>query len=230
MMLANIKYELKEALKLKKINSAIYFKTGIGDYAEGDEFIGVPIPALRKIAQKFLTLNSEELQQLISSKINEERLLALIILTHQYKKSPDASYEFYLRNLSYVNNWNLVDSSAHLIIGAHLFNRDRNILLELARSKIMWERRVSMVATWYFIRHNDLEWSFKIARMLLDDQHDLIHKATGWMLREAGKKNQGMLIEFLDGYASKMPRTMLRYSIEKFPEDKRQEYLMRKNI
>ena len=136
-------------------------------------------------------------------------------------------YQFYLKNLKQVNNWNLVDSSAHLIIGAHLFNQDKAILLTLAKSEILWYRRIAIIATWYFIKNNDLKWTFKISTMLLNDQHDLIHKAVGWMLREAGKKDQNQLIKFLNQHASQMPRTMLRYSIEKFPDDQRKSYLKR---
>ncbi|HSC24652.1 MAG TPA: DNA alkylation repair protein [Candidatus Babeliales bacterium] len=206
-----------------------FFKTGIGSYAEHDQFIGVPVPALRAIAKKFLDLSRDELTKLFESAINEERLLALIILVQQYQKAQEANknelYQFYMSNLKYVNNWNLVDASAHLIIGAHLLHKEKNILVALAQSNILWERRIAIISTWYFIRNSEFEWTFKIALLLLADTHDLIRKAVGWMLREAGKKNIQLLINFLDTYATRMPRTMLRYAIEKFPEHQRKLYL-----
>lgn len=224
-----IKLILKDAISVTPDRGSIFFKTGKGDYAEGDKFIGVTVPALRKIAKDFKDLSFSDLDLLLKSKINEERFFALIILVDQYTKASEQSkedlYQFYLKNLKYVNNWNLVDYSAHLIVGAHLWEKDRKVLLELASSEVLWERRVAMVATWYFIRQNDLKWTFKIALLLQNDTHDLMHKAVGWMLREAGKRDQMKLIKFLDRYASKMPRTMLRYAIEKFPEEQRKSYL-----
>ncbi len=227
--LLTIKKRLNNLAKESKTNNAIFFKTSEGSYAEHDQFIGVSVPELRKLAKEYFGLSLAELSKLIESKINEERLLALIILVNQYQKSDDNArierFQFYLDHLQQVNNWNLVDSSAHLIIGAHLLDGDKKLLISLAKSKIMWERRISIVSTWYFIRKNQLEWTFKIALILLNDDHDLIHKAVGWMLREAGKKDGLMLIEFLDKHAIKMPRTMLRYSIEKFSDKKRKHYL-----
>jgi 3-methyladenine DNA glycosylase AlkD len=229
--LLQIKDVLKNATSVLPDKAAAFFKTGIGHYAAGDEFIGVTVPNLRKIAKQFMCLALEDLQVLLESKINEERLLALIILTQQYQaavsQDQETLYQFYLQNLKYVNNWNLVDTSAHLIIGAHLWDKDRSLLLELATSEILWERRISIVSTWYFIRKNDLAWTFKIASFLKCDTHDLIHKAVGWMLREAGKRDQAQLITFLDQHMREMPRTMLRYAIEKFPESMRKSYLMR---
>ena len=160
---------------------------------------------------------------MIQSKINEERLLALIILATKYKAGSlaqkEAIYQFYRTNTHHINNWNLVDSSAHLIIGAHLFERDRDALEELAASQNLWERRISIVATWYFIRKSDLEWTFRIAKLLLNDDHDLIHKAVGWMLREAGKKDEKRLILFLSNQAKQMPKTMLRYAMERLSKE-----------
>ena len=202
-----------------------FFKTGPGDYAEHDQFLGVTTPNLRKIAKKFEHLNVENIQILMDSPFNEERLLALFILIQQYPKDPDAVYQFYMANLKQVNNWNLVDVSAHLILGRYLAGCDRELLIDLARSSVLWERRISMVSTWYFIKNSDCEWTFKIAEQLLKDRHDLIHKAVGWMLREAGKKNMDQLIDFLDQHDPNMPRTMLRYAIEKFPKDDRLRYL-----
>lgn len=227
--LTRLKLLLQKSAQKSSDVKAVYYKMGVGDYAEYDQFIGVNVPTLRKLAKDFLQLTREELQMLIESPINEERRLALFILIAWYKKAhvlvKNELYDFYLRNLQYVNNWNLVDSSAHLIIGAHLFKADKSILLTFAQSQSMWERRIAIVATWYFIRKNELEWTFKLAHMLLSDTHDLIHKAVGWMLREAGKRDQAKLVQFLDLYASTMPRTMLRYAIEKFSEKERKLYL-----
>lgn len=202
-----------------------FFKTGKGQYAEGDQFIGISMPDLRVLAKQFETLVHSEIQQLIRSVLHEERLLALLILTRQYKKNKQAVYQLYLDNLMYVNNWDLVDVSAHLIMGQHLLDQDKSILLELARSKVMWNRRVAMVATWQFIRANQFDWTVKITQILLNDKHDLIHKAAGWMLREIGKRDAQVLLSFLDKHATNMPRTMLRYAIEKLPEGVRKGYL-----
>jgi len=210
-------------------NPAQFFKTTPGSYSQHDQFIGIPVPTLRKIAQQHNNLSFDDLQQFLDSPINEERLFALIILTNQYKKSSEQQkieiYNFYLKNLKTINNWNLVDSSAHLIIGAHTIHTDKQILLNLAQSSIMWERRIAIVSTWYFIRHHHFDTTQKIAILLLKDKHDLIHKAVGWMLREMGKKNQNLLEQFLDTHAHNMPRTMLRYAIEKFSEAERKKYM-----
>lgn len=204
---------------------SIYFKTSPGDYAEHDRFMGITVPVLRKIAKRFMTISLEELGFLIQSQINEERLLTLIILAAQYKAEAldqkEEIYQFYRTNMRHINNWNLVDSSAHLIIGAHLFERDRNVLKELAASQNLWERRIAIVSTWYFIRKSDLEWTFKIAKLLLNDSHDLIHKAVGWMLREAGKKDEARLIAFLCDHAHQMPKTMLRYAMERLSKEQK---------
>ncbi len=225
---------LRSKISVPKERAAAFFKTGSGHYAEGDAFIGVTVPDLRKIAKEFAHLDLLEIQVLLASPINEERSLALFILVRQYEKSKgplkEAIYQFYLNNLKYVNNWNLVDASAHLILGAHLKDKDRELLLTLAQSEIMWERRIAMVATWYFIRNQDLAWTFRLAHLLLNDKHDLIHKAAGWMLREAGKRNITELINFLDQHAEKMPRTMLRYAIEKLSVDQRKAYLLKGKI
>lgn len=207
--------------KSLKIHTAFY-KTGPGEYAEGDKFMGIPNPELRKMAKDFKILSLDELQTLIKSPYNEKRLLALFILILKYQKSDkqtqNSIFNFYVDNISQINNWNLVDSSAHLIIGAHLLDVDRKSLIDLAKSDNLWERRIAIVSTWCFIRKNDLEWTFKIAKLLLNDKHDLIHKAVGWMLREAGKRNEQKLISFLKQHAKKMPRTMFRYATEKLPK------------
>lgn len=228
--LSQLRLELQQSITIPQEKQALFFKTGIGQYAEHDTFMGITTPTLRKIAKKFATLPIEDIQILIESLINEERLLALLIVIHRYQKSDihvkNELYHFYLRNIQHVNNWNLVDASAHVIIGAHANYSDKEILLILARSNNMWEQRIAIVATWYFIRKNELDLTITIAKILLKNPHDLIHKAVGWMLREAGKRNQTVLTQFLDQHAKTMPRTMLRYSIERLPEPLRKYYLL----
>lgn len=228
--LNQIRSILRNSISIPPERAAAFFKTGKGHYAEGDKFMGVTVPSLRKITKAFIPLPLMDIQNLISSKINEERLLALLMLVAQYEKAgsreKEEIYQFYVTHLQYVNNWNLVDASAHRIIGAHLWDKDRDFLFVLANAENLWERRIAVVSTWYFIRKNDLEWTFKIAKFLLRDTHDLIHKAVGWMLREAGKQDQEELIKFLNQYAEEMPRTMLRYSLEKFAESTRKNYLL----
>lgn len=227
--LTKIRSMIADHISISTEHAASFFKTGPGDYAAHDRFIGVTVPDLRKIAQQLKDLSLHKLQNLMASCVNEERLLALIILVAKYKQSSsdqkEKYYRFYLNNLLHINNWNLVDASAHLIIGAYLFDKDRHFLEELAQSDNLWERRIAIVSTWYFIRQNDTAWTFKIALMLLNDKKDLIHKAVGWMLREAGKRNEKALMAFLADNASNMPRTMLRYAIEKFPLSTRKAYL-----
>lgn len=233
-VLTKIRTTLKKSITVPPERASAFFKTGKGDYAQGDQFLGVPVPTLRSIAKHYKDLSLAEIQTLLESKINEERLLALIILVTQYQKSSDEQqaqlYRFYLKNRQYVNNWNLVDASAHLIVGAHLWDKDRSKLLSLAASKVLWDRRIAMVATWYFIRQADLEWTFKLALILKEDTHDLIHKAVGWMLREAGKRDESQLVDFLNNHARIMPRTTLRYAIEKFPKERRLYYLQKQPI
>jgi 3-methyladenine DNA glycosylase AlkD len=232
--LLHIRQLLESHAKIQQGNVKSFFKTGVGQYAAHDQFLGVNVPTLRKVAKEFSTLSLQDIQGLLASPINEERLLGLLILVNQYQKADlplkQSIYQFYLEHLHHVNNWNLVDSSAHLILGAHLFetNADKELLTVLAKSTTMWERRISVVATWYFIRNKELNWTFQLAEMLLQDNHDLIHKAVGWMLREAGKANEAQLIMFLDQHAATMPRTMLRYAIERLAPPKRKFYLDRR--
>ena len=205
-----------------------FFKTGKGDYAEHDQFIGISVPVLRAISRQANDLALDQLKILLYSRFNEERLLALLILTDQYASSKNRReeiYQFYIDNLSQVNNWNLVDASAHLIVGAHLHNQDKEILVNFAKSPIMWERRIAIVSSWHFIKNHHYATTMEIAELLLNDDHDLIHKAVGWMLREVGKKDISTLCGFLNRFKDKMPRTMLRYAIEKFPEAERKGYL-----
>jgi 3-methyladenine DNA glycosylase AlkD len=215
---------LKQLKTRSQERAALFFKTQKGGYAEHDLFMGVTVPNLRKVAQEFSTLSFKALKILLYSKFNEERFLALIVLVDQFRSDPvhrKAICDFYLKHRQQVNNWNLVDVSAHWILGAYLWDKNRRILLTLARSDILWDRRIAVVSTWYFIRHDDVAWTFKIVKMLLKDSHDLIHKASGWMLREAGKRKKKSLLTFLDEHAHEMPRTMLRYAIEKLSEKER---------
>jgi 3-methyladenine DNA glycosylase AlkD len=202
-----------------------FFKTGKGQYAEHDKFLGVAIPAVRKVAKNYYHLELDEIEILLSSPYNEERILALLLLIEKYESSPKAVFDFYIKNLCHVNNWNLVDASAHFIVGRHLLNVDKSFLLTLSKSKNMWHRRVAIVATWYFIRNNHYDWTIKLSEMLLTDTHDLMHKATGWMLREVGKKDESVLLSFLEKNYVKMPRTMLRYSIERLSKEKRSRFI-----
>lgn len=208
-----------------------FFKTGKGEYAEGDVFAGIKVPISRKIAKTFKHLDLKDLSILIKSPVHEERLIALFILVDKMKKTDQITEEkifrFYLKNMKYVNNWDLVDLSAEKIIGYYLFDKERNILFELAKGNL-WERRISLMSTFHFIKMHDFNTTFQLAFLLLNDNHDLIHKAVGWMLREIGKRDLEAEEEFLKKHYNKMPRTMLRYSIEKFPEKKRKAYLLGK--
>ena len=208
---------------------ARFFKTGPGQYGEGDRFIGVKVPVARKVAKEFKGLPLAEVECLLHSEIHEERLLALVILIGQFEKGDDAArkriYDLYLANTKHINNWDLVDLSAPQIVGGYLENRGRKPLNRLAKSASIWERRISILATHWFIRHGDFADTLRIAEKLLTDGEDLIHKAAGWMLREVGKRDLVVLEEFLSANCRAMPRTMLRYAIERFPVEKRQAYL-----
>lgn len=204
---------------------ARYFKTGLGQYGHGDIFIGVTVPEQRKIAKKYKGLPLSEVSKLLQNKIHEYRFTALLILT--YKPINKEVYDFYLSHLKYINNWDLVDVSAGPIVGAYLFDKNRNILEVLAHSDSLWERRIAIVATGYFISRKQIDTTLVIATKLLHDHHDLIHKAVGWMLREIGKKNHKALADFVYEYSPVMPRTMLRYSIEHFSNDERKMIMSR---
>lgn len=210
-----------------------FFKTKTGEYAAHDKFFGVSVPTVRKIAQQHRFLSKNDVHSLLNSEYNEIRLLALFILVFQYQNgSPEEKasiYQYYLDNIKQVNNWNLVDSSAHHIIGAHLFafapdTTDR-LLTALATSDSLWKKRIAIIATLYHIKQHDFKPTLKVTLFLLSDSHDLIHKAVGWMLREVGKKDCTVLKNFLDKHAHTMPRTMLRYAIEKFSANERAAYL-----
>ncbi len=211
-----------------------FFKTGKGEYGEGDVFLGIYVPIQRAIAKKYTDLDLAELETLLKNKIHEHRTGALFILCDQYKKSDDKTkekiFKFYLKNTSRINNWDLVDLSAPNIVGEWLLKKDKKILYKLARSKNLWEKRISIVSTLAFIRTKQLHDTLKISEILINDNHDLIHKAVGWMLRETGKRDEIVLRNFLNKHATKMPRTMLRYSIEKFNKTDRNYYLCLKPL
>ena len=209
-----------------------FFKTGKGQYGEGDHFLGITVPKTREIAKKYRHLDLPEIKKLLNNKFHEIRLCALLILVQKFPTEPQKIYEFYLANLANINNWDLVDLTAEKIIGAYLLKNsaERSILYKLVKSKNIWERRVSILSTFHFIKNNQFSDALKICELLLQDSHDLIHKAVGWMLREIGKRSLATEEPFLKKFASKMPRTMLRYATERFPEAKRQSYLKIKQI
>lgn len=206
-----------------------FFKTGPGEYGEGDVFIGIKVPVLRKLAKGGADIPLNEAGILLSSKFHEARLLALLILVRIFERGDDSIrqqiYYLYLKSTSSVNNWDLVDSSAPYIIGPYLAGRSRAPLYRLAKSKNLWERRIAIMSTFHFIKNSEFSETLKIAEMLLTDREDLIHKSVGWMLREIGKRHFRTEENFLKKFYQRMPRTMLRYAIEKFPEPKRQAYL-----
>ncbi len=207
-----------------------FFKTGPGEYGENDRFHGVPVPGVRKVVQAHPDIPLTEVRTLLSSPYHEERLAALLILVDQYRLGDGSCrkgiFDFYLTNTARINNWDLVDLSAPHIVGKHLFGRKTSVLTRLARSENMWERRIAILATHYFIRQGDSRETLRLAGLLLKDTHDLIHKAVGWMLREAGKRcSMADLCGFLDDNAAVMPRTMLRYALERFPRDLKSLYM-----
>ncbi len=206
-----------------------YFKTGKGEYGEGDRFLGIQVPVLRKIARKYRKISIGEVSELVKSQFHEERLFSLLVLVESFKRANDKDkkiiYTLYLSNTKFINNWDLVDASAGHIIGAYLLTRDKKPIYVLARSKNIWERRISIMSTSYFMKYNRFVDTLNIAEMLLGDEEDLIHKAVGWMLREIGKRDFELEERFLGKYYKSMPRTMLRYAIEKFPEERRKIYL-----
>ncbi len=229
-----MKYIRKELRKCSDIDRAKncqrFFKTGSGQYGEGDIFIGVTTPDIRKIVKNSVSrVNLKNVKELINSKIHEERLTGVLILVEMFKKSQKEIYDFYLENSKGVNNWDLVDLSAPKIVGTFLLDKsDRNILYKLATSKNLWDKRISIVSTYAFIRAGEFKDTLKISKILLKDSHDLIHKAVGWMLREVGKRDAEILKKFLRDNYNELSRTTLRYAIERFPEDLRKEYLLGK--
>ncbi len=210
-------------------HSQRFFKTGKGEYGEGDQFLGIRVPILREQVKKHSGIALEDTQQLLTSAFHEERLFALLLLVHKFSQSNEegktAIYKLYLSNTQYINNWDLVDSSAYHIVGAYLEDRDRQILYKLAESDSLWERRIAIMSTFQFIWKHQFDDTLKLSRLLINDKEDLIHKAVGWMLREVGKRDAAVEKAFLEVHYQKMPRTMLRYAIEKFPKQERKKYL-----
>ncbi|MFH1072777.1 MAG: DNA alkylation repair protein [Nanoarchaeota archaeon] len=218
---------LRNPAKAKILSS--FFKTGKGQYGEGDVFLGVTVPAQRAVARKYTHLRVKDIEKLLKSKIHEHRLTALLILIERFKKADkperEEIVEFYLKNTKYVNNWDLVDLTAPNILGRYLLDKDTRLLDKLAHSSHLWEKRIAIVSTYAFIRENRFAETFRIAEILLHDKHDLIHKAVGWMLREVGKRDLAAEERFLKKHCQKMPRTMLRYAIERFDGEKKRFYL-----
>ncbi|MCB0366939.1 MAG: DNA alkylation repair protein [Bdellovibrionales bacterium] len=217
------------SLKRAQLNQS-FFKTGKGEYGYGDIFLGITMPDCRKVAKEYKDLSLAETKRVIRSKYHEERMAGLIILVQKYEKASadkerERLYKTYVDHFNYINNWDLVDVTCPRIVGQHLENRNRKILYQWAKSERLWTKRVAIISTLWFVKDGDLDDAFKLAQVLLHDEHDLIHKAVGWVLREAGKKEVKRLEAFLKKHCKTMPRTMLRYAIEKFPERKRQMYL-----
>jgi len=230
MSVQQIKQELKKYANPNKAKILQgFFKTGQGEYGEGDIFLGLTSQEIKDVAKKFRNLELDTLKILLSSKIHEERMLSLRVLILQYKKTDlkqkEKIYKFYLKNAKNINNWDLVDISAPKIVGIYLLDKPRDILYKLAKSKNLWEKRIAILSTYAFIREKQFKDTLKIAELLLKDKHDLMHKAVGWMLREVGNRDREVEKKFLQKNYKIMSRTMLRYAIEKFPEKLRQNYL-----
>ena len=230
MTLLELKKEIRKKANPQKAKLLQgFFKTGKGQYGEGDVFWGIMVPTQREIAKKYQDLSLGDIQKLLNSKIHEERLIALLILVSQFKKADirkrELIFNFYLKNAKNINNWDLVDLTAPNIVGQFLMNKDRKIIYKLAKSHNLWEKRITVLSTFTFIKYGQFKDALKIAEILLNDKHDLIHKAVGWMLREIGKRDLAMEEGFLKKHYKNMSRTMLRYAIEKFSEKKRRKYL-----
>jgi len=229
-MLFRLRKELKRYAHPEKAKSLQrFFKTDKGEYGEGDVFLGISVPLSRKIAREFSELEMKDIKKLLFSQIHEERLISLLILIEKYKKSDlrmkEEIFNFYVKNATQVNNWDLVDLSAPNIIGNFLKNRNKEILYKFANSDSLWKKRIGIVSTFEFIRNNNFSDCLKISKILLKNNHDLIHKAVGWMLREVGKRDVKILEEFLRKNYNDIPRTTLRYAIERFYEEKRKGWL-----
>jgi 3-methyladenine DNA glycosylase AlkD len=227
MKLTDLKKELAAAADPERArSSAWFFKTAKGQYGHGDRFIGLTVPTMRRIARRYIRLPLTDVKKLLASPIHEHRSVALEILVAQYERENSREiFDFYLKHTGFVNNWDLVDGSAPYIVGQHLLTRPRKILYRLAKSRNLWERRIAIVSTQTLIRAGEIEDTFAIAKLLLDDEHDLIHKAVGWMLRETGKQSAPALLRFLKENYSALPRTTLRYAIERFPGPQRKRLL-----
>lgn len=231
-MLTKLRNDIKKSANPKKASFLQrFFKTGEGEYGFGDIFIGLTVPQSRILAIKYKDLDFIDITTLLKSQIHEERLIALLILVHQYQKEEMLQrriYEFYLKNTKYINNWDLVDLSSHKIIGAYLIDKPKDILIKLSKSNNLWEKRISMIATYNFIKNKMFDDALLIAQNLIDDENDLIQKAVGWMLREVGNRDLKTEEQFLKKYYKTMGRTALRYAIEKFPQNLRKKYLLGK--
>jgi len=225
--LSDLKKELAAAADPERArNLAWFFKTAKGQYGHGDKFIGLTVPTMRRIAHRYIHLPLTDVAQLLASPIHEHRSAALEILVAQYeRKKSKAIFDFYLKHTKFVNNWDLVDGSAPYIVGRHLLERPRKILYQLAKSRSIWERRIAIVSTFAFMKAGEIDDTFAIAKLLLDEDHDLIHKAVGWALREAGKRSKQDLLRFLKANYEALPRTTLRYAIERFPAAERKRLL-----
>ncbi|MDJ0877919.1 MAG: DNA alkylation repair protein [Halieaceae bacterium] len=210
-------------------HSARFFKTAKGEYGEGDRFLGIRVPVIRKAVRRYRDANLRTTLSLLKSRYHEERLLASLMLVDQFSRGDQTTrksvYDAYLAHTRWLNNWDIIDGSAHKIVGPWLEDRSRSVLYRLLKSKSLWERRIAMMTTYHFIRLHDFDDALAIAEALIDDDHDLIHKASGWMLREVGNRDLATEEKFLKRHYRKMPRTMLRYAIEKFPEKRRKAYL-----
>jgi 3-methyladenine DNA glycosylase AlkD len=231
--LASVRRDLKKVARRERATgNAWFFKTGPGEYGEGDRFLGVTVPQIRAIAREYRDMPLKYVVELLRSPWHEERLLALLIMVRQYVASDPRArrtiHQLYLRNTASINNWDLVDSSAAQLVGAHLETRDRRPIRRLARSASLWERRIAMIATYHYIKQGDFRDALAVAEVLLDDEQDLIHKAAGWMLREIGKRDRRAEERFLEKHGARMPRTMLRYAVERFPPRVRRKYLVLK--
>lgn len=230
MSASNVKRELLSLGNPQRAeHSTYFFKTGKGEYAEGDRFIGISVPQIRKVAGKYKKLSLQEIEKLLFDEWHECRFCALVILAGQFKKADNAKrkeiIDFYLANTTGVNNWDLVDVSAYTLLGEWLTDKDKSVLYRLAESENLWEQRIAVVSTMAFIRKNNFGDTLKLSELLLTHKHDLIHKACGWMLREVGERHEKSLTDFLDKHHKTMPRTMLRYSIEKLTPEQRKMYM-----
>lgn len=234
MNLVVLKKQMKSSAQKSRAEISMkFFKTEKGQYGEGDCFLGIRVPELRKLALQSIDLSFKEIKTLLDSKWHEERFVGIVILVYQYLKMPNCQeqiFDFYLNQSKRVNNWDLVDISADKIIGAYTFhyykkNKTKKLLNSLASSSNLWERRIAILTCFYYIRKNDFEFILLLAKKLIKDEHDLIHKALGWMLREVGKRDKMLLVQFVTEYKTSMPRTMLRYAIEKFSPTERKKFL-----
>ncbi|MEM9543434.1 MAG: DNA alkylation repair protein [Cyanobacteria bacterium P01_E01_bin.42] len=233
-MLSSLEAELQQLTNPEKAKElSRFFKTGKGEYGEGDVFLGITVPQQRKVAKKYKTLSLAEIEALLNSEIHEYRFTALVILCDRFSKADRTTqteiFQFYLDHSDRVNNWDLVDTSAYKIVGTFLYEQECSVLYDLARSQNLWQQRIAIIATYYFIKRDRFVETLELAQILLNHPHDLIHKAVGWMLREVGKRDKATEKAFLDEYAAQMPRTMLRYAIEKFSPDERKAYLQQKS-